>query len=133
MQNNISVQAKLGITQYQVVLTSGEHIMYADEPQAKGGNNTGPTPDELLAMALSACTSITLRMYAEHKNWHLGEINVQTNLSRNEDGTQVFEREISFEHSFDEATMARLLNVANKCPVHKTLSRGNTINSTIKS
>ena len=132
MQNNISVQAKLGMRQYQVVLTTANHSLIADEPQSKGGANTGPTPDELVAMALSACTSITLRMYAEHKNWNLGTINVQTTMIRHEDGTQTFERVISVEHQFDEATMTRLLNVANKCPVHKTLSRGNTINSTFK-
>ncbi len=132
MQNNISVQAKLGMPQYQVVLTTANHSLIADEPQSKGGANTGPTPDELVAMALSACTSITLRMYAEHKNWDLGTINVQTTMIRHEDGTQTFELIISIEHQFDEATMTRLLNVANKCRVHKTLSRGNTINSTFK-
>lgn len=132
MQNKISVHAKLGAEQYKTSLTNGTHTIIADEPVTDGGLNTGPSPDELLAMALSACTGITLRMYSTRKNWDLGEINVRTTMTRNEDGTQVFEREITFENKFDEPTTERLLSVANKCPVHKTLSKSNIINSLIK-
>lgn len=131
MENKISVQAQLDITHYKVEISNTRHTIIADEPEAVGGGDTGPSPDELVAMALSACTSITLRMYAERKGWELGKINVSTTMMRDEVGNQTFERTINFENTPDAATQERLLIVANKCPVHKTLSRGNAINSSI--
>jgi putative redox protein len=132
MQNKISVQSVQGDTAYKTVISNGRHEIVADEPVADGGLDSGPTPDELLVMALSACTSITLRMYAGRKGWNLGNIEVAVNMLRHEDGTQTFEREIRFEHAQDAATNERLLIVANKCPVHKTLSHANNITTSIE-
>lgn len=132
MQNKISIQAKLGNVQYRTALSNGKHTLLADEPESEGGLATGPTPDELLAMALAACTSITLRMYSQRKNWDLGEIAVAVDMQRQEDGSAVFERKITFEKKPDAATCERLMIVADKCPVHKTLSHVNTIISSLQ-
>ena len=83
-------------------------------------------------MALAACTSITLRMYSQRKNWDLGEIAVAVDMQRREDGSAVFERKITFEKKPDAATCERLMIVADKCPVHKTLSHVNTIISSLQ-
>lgn len=72
MQNKISIQANLGNVQYRTALSNGKHTLLADEPESEGGLATGPTPDELLAMALAACTSITLRILQSAKKLGFG-------------------------------------------------------------
>lgn len=131
MQNKISVQSKSGVEAYATTITDGNHIITSDEPEADGGKAKGPKPDTLLVMALAACTSITLQMYATRKGWETGIIDVDITMHRHEDGTQSFERTIRFEKTQDTQVNERMLSVANKCPVHKILSQSNQINTQI--
>jgi putative redox protein len=95
----------------------------ADEPISKGGKDTGFSPKELLAAALAACTSATVRMYADKKEWALQEIKLEIDLERDEDQNKtVISRKIEFIGDLDEAQRTRLLRVAESCPVHKILS-----------
>ncbi|MDE3740781.1 bifunctional alpha/beta hydrolase/OsmC family protein [Maribacter polysaccharolyticus] len=110
----------------------GNHYLIADEPANYGGNDYGPSPYELVSAALSACTAITLQMYAKRKNWRIENIEVHTSYSKTHAKDcgdceaanakiDTFHREIKITGDFDEKKRERLLQIANKCPVHKTL------------
>lgn len=95
----------------------------ADEPIEAGGGGTGPTPYELLSAALAACTAMTLKLYAERKGWALPPFSVEAAHSAG--GTRdLFTRRIAFEGPLDAEQQAKLLGIADKCPVHRTLVRG---------
>ncbi len=113
-------------------VSSDSHFWLADEPLSVGGNNLGPDPYEHLLAALGTCTSMTLRMYARHKNLPLNNIRVQLRHSRQhgEDcqhcdeqhaRVEVIEREITLSGELEQAQRERLLEIADRCPVHKTL------------
>jgi putative redox protein len=95
----------------------------ADEPIDVGGLGTGPTPYQLLGAALAACTSMTLRLYAERKGWALPDFTVEVTHS-SPGGRDRFERLIRFDGTLAPETQLRLLEIADKCPVHRTLVRG---------
>ncbi|MBL8018829.1 MAG: OsmC family protein [Leptospirales bacterium] len=99
----------------------GVHRLVADEPVTNGGEDTGPAPHDFLAIALGTCTAITLRMYSQHKQWPLEDAEVTVTVSKESDSTRL-NRTIRFVGDLDDAQKARLLAVANQCPVHKTLS-----------
>jgi putative redox protein len=114
-------------------IDAGAHTFYADEPADAGGDNTGPDPYELLLGALGTCTSMTLQMYARHKGWPLEEVEVRLSHRRDyardcEDcDTQPaqidkIERRITLKGDLDQEQRARLLEIAEKCPVHRTLT-----------
>jgi putative redox protein len=102
-------------------LTLGGHQLIADEPAAAGGENLGPAPSTLLSAALAACTSMTLQMYAQHKQLPLEHVKTQVRHSK-EDKTSVFDRVIEVIGELDEAQRKRLIEIAERCPVHRTLS-----------
>lgn len=113
-------------------LMAGPHRLQADEPKAAGGDDTGPSPYELLGAALAACTAMTLRMYAGHKGWTVGDISVVVRHDKvhAEDCADCesgrgridrFERVIEIAGDLDEDKRGRLLDIADKCPVHRTL------------
>lgn len=111
----------------------GSHYYRADEPVRVGGNNFGPTPYELLAGSLSACTAMTIQMYAKRKGWPIENVQVHTSYSRTyaqdcedceeSDSNKIdtFTRVIKLTSDLDEKQKARILQIADKCPVHKTL------------
>jgi len=107
------------------------NVVIADEPIDKGGKNSGFSPKELLAASLAACTSATVRMYADQKKWSLEEVKVDVELERNDSANKtVFTRKINFTGMLDESQRKRLMAVANACPVHKILSNPIEINTT---
>ena len=108
---------------YKIEITSPTgNLVIADEPVSNGGQDTGLSPKELLAAALSACTMATLRMYVDKKGWDLAEIKVETELLL-EEGQSTFKRKLQFTGPVTEEQKNRLIAVANACPVHKILSQ----------
>ena len=128
---NKTVTAVIGETPYLVTLTDGTHQWLGDEPLAAGGGSRGPTPHELVLSGLGACTAITLRMYANRKGWPLANVTVELQL--NPDGAPApggaeIRRQISLQGELTAEQRERLLEVANACPVSKTL--GGAIHTT---
>lgn len=126
MSDQVSVKSKSDSEKYRVQIDARHHRILADEPNDKGGADTAGTPYELLSAALAACTSITLRMYAERKGWHTGQIGVDIDFET-EKGVTKFKRRLSFENTLPDDQRERLLAVANACPVHKVLTGTITI------
>ena len=127
MSETITVSERPG-GKYTNDVRSSRHHLYADEPIELGSADLGPTPYEYLCAALGSCTSITLRMYADRKGWPVDKISVDVSHSKkiHSDGIKrdVFTRVISMESGLDETQSARMLEIANKCPVHRTLEAG---------
>jgi len=107
-------------------ITVGSHRLFSDEPKDAGGENAGPSPFELLAAALGACTSMTLGMYARRKQWQLASVVVRLRHSKALDS---MDRDIELTGSLTEEQRTKLLEIADKCPVHRTLTQGIKINS----
>jgi uncharacterized OsmC-like protein len=124
----VIVSSESGLAQH---IAAGSHRLRADEPEPLG-TNTGPSPYELLLASLGTCTSMTLRLYAQRKGWDVGRVTVRLRHSRihAEDCMECetkagfldrIEREIELSGSLDEAQRKRLLEIAEHCPVHRTL------------
>jgi len=124
-----SLDAEDGFT---TTMKVGNHAMTADEPTSFGGNDFGPSPYELVSAGLSACTAMTVQMYVRRKGWPLENIEVHTSYSKthaedcenceeNSAKIDTFHREIKLTGDLDEKQIARILQIADKCPVHKTL------------
>ncbi|MCL6265520.1 bifunctional alpha/beta hydrolase/OsmC family protein [Flagellimonas myxillae] len=120
----------------------GNHYMVADEPTSYGGNDFGPSPYELVSAGLSACTAMTIQMYAKRKGWPIDNVEVHTSYSKTHaqdcenceaDNTKIdtFHREIKLTANLDEKQKARIMQIADKCPVHKTLHSETQVISTL--
>lgn len=120
--------ASVASKHYQVQIQNGRHEFLSDEPMEIGGEDSGPAPDELLEASLASCTAITLRMYADRKQWPVAEIMVTVSLTR-ESGKTVFDRSIVINGMIDETQKQRMLEIAKSCPVSKTLLGEILINS----
>jgi putative redox protein len=99
----------------------GPHVLSADEPVDEGGDDTGPGPHEWILAGLGACTSMTMKLYATRKNWPLEAVEV-TVAGDHVDGAFVLTRHIVMRGALTEEQRARLLAIANKCPVHRSLT-----------
>ena len=108
----------------------GGHTIRADEETGNGGDDSGPVPHELLLGALGACTAMTLKVYAERKGWPLRHARVRLTGATGASGF-VITRELTLEGELDAEQRQRLLDIADKCPVHKTLSGEITILTTV--
>lgn len=127
---------------YRTEVQAGAHALVADEPVSVGGTNLGPTPYGLLSAALAACTSMTLRMYANHKKLEVSRIDVTVEGERvhAKDCAECetasgfahrFTRSIAIEGSLDSAQRQRMLEIADRCPVHRTLEGEMVIRSSL--
>jgi uncharacterized OsmC-like protein/alpha-beta hydrolase superfamily lysophospholipase len=134
--------SETGFGKFQNAVRSGKHRLIADEPESVGGLNSGPNPYDFLAIALATCTAMTLRMYAERKKLRLGRISVavsheKTDAAHCEDcGAAAegregridrFARVISVEGEIDAGLRGKLVEIAGKCPVHRTLEAGSAV------
>jgi putative redox protein len=99
----------------------GPHALVGDEPLDKEGTDAGPEPHEFLLAGLATCTSMTLKLYAERKGWVLRRVEV-TVEGAHEDGAFVMRRRVALDGDLDDTQRERLLDIAGKCPVHKTLT-----------
>jgi putative redox protein len=118
--------ADIGTTNYTVSLVAGNHLLTSDERAEVGGKDAGPVPHELLCAALGACTAITLRMYAQRKEWLLRMVHVDVQLALQGKERSIIRR-LRFEGDLDEAQRARLADVAERTPVTLTLKQGVSI------
>lgn len=114
---------------YGMFVTSGRHVMGADELPAAGGHDTGPSPYDLLKAALGTCTAMTVRMYAARHSWPLEKISVavtHAKVDAPEGGGKVdrFERVITLTGPLSEDQKDRLVEIAERCPVSRTLRQG---------
>ena len=130
-------------TGFSQEITVGDHRVQADEPVSSGGTDTGPSPYELLLAALGSCTSMTLGMYARRKNWQLDEIVVRLRRSRihAEDCAECeikfgfldrIDLELELTGSLTPEQRSKLLEIAEKCPVHRTLESEINIRSSLR-
>ena len=129
MGNMVSVNERAGGVYTQNV-QARSHRLYADEPENIGGADLGPTPYEFVLAGLGACTTITLRMYAERKKWPVSHIGVDVTYKKSGFGADmksVFVRKINIEGDIDDKQRARMLAIADKCPVHKMLEAATEI------
>lgn len=133
-QGESVIVAETGEGRFQNYVLAGDHASYADEPETVGGQDTGPSPYQYLAAALGACTSMTLRMYAEHKGLPLDRVSVKLHHEKGhaEDcadcvegqarKVDIIERTLTLEGDLSEEQRQRLTEIADKCPVHRTLN-----------
>jgi putative redox protein len=117
----------------QILVGAGPIRFAADEPVAQGGLDIGPTPHDLVAAGLAACTAQTLRLYANRKAWPLGAAHVEVTHSRSLTDTphDTFHRSLRLEGSLDESQRRRLSEIADMCPIHRLLTAGSTVVTTI--
>jgi putative redox protein len=124
-------------------IVAGAHHLRSDEPATAGGRDTGPTPYDLLLAALGSCTSMTMAMYARRKGWPLESVMVRLRHSRvhaedcaacetQDAKVTVIDREIALDGSLTDDQRARLLAIANRCPVHLTLTSRIDIRTTLR-
>lgn len=130
------IVGETGNGKFQQRVRSGAHLMLADEPVSYGGLDSGPSPYDYVSIGLGACTSMTLRMYAERKGWEVGQISVTVDHAKvhaqdcadcgdgKEGRIDRFERRISISGELDDAARQKLLEIADKCPVHRTIEHG---------
>lgn len=113
---------------FQVRVTTPSVSFLADEPASVGGLGSGPTPYDLLGAGLGACTAMTCRLYADRKGWPLDRVVVEVgHVAKTASAPDRFTRRIGFRGALDEAQQTRLLEIADRCPVHRTLTESATI------
>ena len=127
-----TVVVKAGRLPYAQEISVGPHLLRGDEPVSDGGGDVGPNPYELLLAALGSCTSMTVRMYAERRQWPLEGVHIELSYARvhakdcaacDKESKLVdgIEMELSFFGELSDSQRKRLTEIANKCPVHRRL------------
>jgi len=124
-------------------IIAGHHGLRSDEPTSAGGTDSGPTPYDLLLAALGSCTSMTVAMYARRKQWPLERVTVRLRHSRvhardcaacetSDARLTLIDRDVAFDGPLDDEQRARLIAIANRCPVHLTLTSKIEIRTTLR-
>ena len=117
------ITAHTGNELYKTEIRSETNFIVSDEPESSGGKDLGFSPKELLAASLASCTGITLRMYANRKGWDLTDIKVEITFDTDSvDNKFKIIRNIILSGSLDDSHKARLLNIADKCPIYKIIT-----------
>jgi uncharacterized OsmC-like protein len=129
---------------FQQVVEVGRHRLIADEPGSYGGLDSGPSPYDFLSAALGTCTSMTLQLYAERKGWQLAPFRIDVHhakvhaedcascVERGSGNIDQFDRRITFETDPGEAAKAKAVEIAGKCPVHRTLESRSAIITSVE-
>ena len=124
--------AETGLGKYQVEARVGDAAILIDEPVSAGGLGSGPNPYNLLSAALGACTTMTIRLYAERKGWPLTDVHTAVRHSRARlQARDTFELDIALDGALDDTQRARLMEIADHCPVHLTLARGSDVRAAL--
>jgi len=119
-----AVKATISKTNYITRIQANEFTIPLDEPIPMGGSGTAPGPFDYLYASLAGCVGVTLRMYADRKEWHVGNISVVIIPSETEEGETLLIKKVSFEHDVTEDQKKKLAIIADKCPVSKLLKTG---------
>jgi putative redox protein len=128
------VVSETGLGPYQLEAKAGDSKIRIDEPVSAGGQGTGPSPFELLGAALGACTTLTVRLYATRKGWPLEKVSTVVSHQRASlKARDAFEARVTLEGPLDDEQRKRLMQVAERCPVHLTLDRGADVHTTLES
>ena len=131
MHERIVTVAESGNGPLGQFITTGHHVLGADEVEALGGRDTGPDPFELLLAGLGACTAMTLRLYANRHKWPLEHVEVTLRHARlgtpSGDVRDGFERKVALKGDLDDEQRRKLIEIADKCPVSRTLQRGSEV------
>lgn len=125
MENKqITAVTELDRAHYKTKVYSGGHFIYADEPEDIGGTDEGLSPAALLLASLGSCTAITIRMYADRKGFNLEHIKIELAICKEEEmGKETtIKRKITFTGTLTDDERARLMLIADKCPIHKMLN-----------
>lgn len=133
IQANTVVVASTGVGAFQQMMLDGRHVIRADEPHAAGGDDTGPGPYELLLMALGSCSSMTIHLYARQHQWPLEQVVIRlrqervhvtdcVDCERPDAMIHRIEKKIELVGALSDAQRARLLEIGDRCPVHRTLT-----------
>ena len=117
---------------FRQMITARQFQLVADEPTNLGGTDAGPTPTELVFSGLGACKAITLKMYAERKQWPLEAVRTELQVSKSAGRYQI-RVELYLTGTLSSEQRDRLLAISNKCPVHKMLSPGTDIETVLAS
>ena len=124
-------EADIGTVAYRVSLKAGHHTLIADEHLGLGGRDAGPAPFELILSGLGACTAVTLKMYAERKQWPLTAVHVALRYTKEGDADQI-DRTIAVGGALNDEQRARLAEIAERTPVTLALKRGLPISTTLR-
>lgn len=128
-----TVSAAIGIQLYKTEIQAKNHIITADEPESVGGQNLGLTPTELLESSLAACSAMTIRMYANRKEWDLQQVIVNVGFKRNiTTQTVTFKKEIELIGNLDDEQRQKLLQMGSKCPIEKMITGEVVVESALK-
>ena len=124
-------KASIGTVDYATAITTGHHELTADEGPELGGKDVGPAPYDLLTSALGACTVITLRMYAERKQWPVTAVHADIHFKRGDDKAESIDRVLHIEGDVDAEQKKRMAEIAERTPVTLTLKRILEIHTTL--
>ena len=125
-------KASIGTVDYATAITAGHHHqLTADEGPELGGKDAGPAPFDLLTSALGACTVITLRMYAERKQWPVTAVQADIHFRRGDDKVESIDRVLHIEGAVDAEQKKRMAEIAERTPVTLTLKRSLEIRTTL--